>query len=197
MTDNLVTLATFPTAPEAGFVKNILEGEGIRAYLDDDATFTMMSYIGNTLGGVKLDVSAADFERAQQLLAERHDSSDDLDDREFAEQALAAVDPETVDDQTPSESSFVTESDDDEPINPNSEVVARALRAAILGLFCFPVAFYAAWLIARLVPTKDELPAPAVHRYWLAFGITLNAICVYLLMFGASFYYSRFHWWQF
>lgn len=172
MTDNLVTLATFPTATEAGFVRNLLEGEGIRAYTADDRVVTTLC--GNTLGWVKVDVAASDLPRASELLAEHRQAVEDLDEEEFAAEAIAAEDP-AVERSANSEPEKSTS-------DPQDEIAARAVRAAGIGLVCFPVAFYAVWLIGRLVFSKSELSDTASRRMWSAFALTGFIFSIYYII---------------
>ena len=66
MTDDLATVATFTTLSEAEAARVTLEGEGIRAMIDDTDWNTM----GIPVPNVKLQVNEGDAERATQLLAE-------------------------------------------------------------------------------------------------------------------------------
>jgi hypothetical protein len=71
MTQDLVTVATFTTAIDAHLRKNLLEGEGIRAFLADELTGDRLLG-GAAYGGVKLQVAQPDAERARQIL-QAHD----------------------------------------------------------------------------------------------------------------------------
>jgi hypothetical protein len=68
---DLVTVATFSAAPEAHAVRMRLEAAGITVYLADEFTVTMDWLLSNAIGGVKVQVSARDAERALQILAEK------------------------------------------------------------------------------------------------------------------------------
>jgi Putative prokaryotic signal transducing protein len=70
MAQDLVTVATFTTATDAHLHKNLLEGEGIQAFVADELTGDQLS--GAYLHGyVKLQVSQQNVERAQQILRAR------------------------------------------------------------------------------------------------------------------------------
>jgi hypothetical protein len=56
---------------EAEMVKNILENEGITAYIKDDIIGTIAPfYTTPGLGSVKLVVSSDDYEKAREIVAE-------------------------------------------------------------------------------------------------------------------------------
>jgi hypothetical protein len=67
MDQELVTIASFTTAFDAHVRKNMLEREGIRAFVADELTGDQLfgAYVHDY---VKLQVASADAERAQQLL---------------------------------------------------------------------------------------------------------------------------------
>jgi hypothetical protein len=223
MADDFVTLATFPTPVEAGFVRNLLEAEGIRAYLADEMTAGMLWQLSNTIGWVKLRVASSDFARANEVLEEHHQTVADLGPEAFAEEATStAPAEETVattgvvvcpgcgresshdskhcwmcgaslegvpirsrggnealaDEKVGSDSA---EADDDVE-NPIDEVAARAFRAAGIGLIFFPLLFYAAWLIGRLVVSKAELSDRASRLLWLAFFIAAAGFTGYWML---------------
>jgi hypothetical protein len=70
MSQDLVTVATFTTAMDAHLRKNLLEGEGIQAFVADELTGDQLSgaYVH---GYVKLQVARQDAERAEQILQAR------------------------------------------------------------------------------------------------------------------------------
>jgi hypothetical protein len=64
MSDQLVTVAHYLLAYEAELARNLLEGEGIRAFVNDDVTGTLWPS-----GDIRLQVGAEDAPRATALLA--------------------------------------------------------------------------------------------------------------------------------
>ncbi len=173
MTHELVTLATFPTPVEAGFVKNLLEAEGIRAFLADEITAGMFWQLGNSIGWVKLQVAEGDADRATEILEEHHRTLADVGQEAFAAEATS----------TPAEAEAVDEGPDDSPEDPNDELAARAFHAAGIGLIFLPILLYAAWLIGRLIFSRSELSERASRRLWLAFGITIVGLSGYWAFF--------------
>jgi len=59
-----VTVGTFATVVEAEALRGILEGEGIRALVTDANLLSVHPLLGSAVGGVGLQVHAADAERA-------------------------------------------------------------------------------------------------------------------------------------
>ena len=66
----LVTIRKFRDLPEALLAKGSLESAGIECFLADENLVRLDWFISNFIGGIKLNVRAADAENAQKLLNE-------------------------------------------------------------------------------------------------------------------------------
>ena len=66
----LVTIRQFRDLPEALLAKGSLESAGIECFLADDNLVRLDWFISNFIGGIKLNVRAADAPNAQKLLDE-------------------------------------------------------------------------------------------------------------------------------
>jgi hypothetical protein len=66
----LVTVRQFRDLPEALLAKGSLESAGIECFLADDNLVRLDWFISNFIGGIKLNVRAADAANAQKLLDE-------------------------------------------------------------------------------------------------------------------------------
>ena len=66
----LVTIRQFRDLPEALLAKGSLESAGIECFLADDNLVRLDWFISNFIGGIKLNVRAADAANAQKLLDE-------------------------------------------------------------------------------------------------------------------------------
>ena len=66
----LVTIRQFRDLPEALLAKGSLESAGIECFLADENLVRLDWFISNFIGGIKLNVRAADAENAQKLLDE-------------------------------------------------------------------------------------------------------------------------------
>ncbi len=70
MNHRLVTVGTFWNSVEAELARGRLEDAGIRAFLADETMVGMAWYLGNAIGGVKLQVGDGDAEAAREVLSE-------------------------------------------------------------------------------------------------------------------------------
>lgn len=71
---DLVTIAAYPTTAQAHLAKNLLESEGIPAFLADEAMGDML-HLASPAGAAKLQVATEHVEAARRLIdaAERHE----------------------------------------------------------------------------------------------------------------------------
>jgi hypothetical protein len=65
---DLIVVARYGTTAEAELARELLDNEGIRAFLGNEMASGLMPYMGD-LGGVTLQVQVSDAPRAQELLA--------------------------------------------------------------------------------------------------------------------------------
>ncbi len=172
VSSRLATLETFPLPTEAGFVKNMLEAEGIHAYLADESTVGTMSYLSNAMGWVKIQVAEDDLSRANEILETHRQTVADLGPDVFIAEATSTSDTDAVAND-PECSLTGNEPEDDDIVDPMNELAWRALRAAVFGVICSPFAFYSAWLIGRLIFSKSELSPAATWKLWLSFALTV------------------------
>ncbi len=93
---SLITVATYDNDLEAGLAMSMLEAEGIRAWVHDDALARLSPLYARVIGGVKLRVAEVDAARALDALAtivESAGTSFEIEDpeiRRMFEQAEAA-----------------------------------------------------------------------------------------------------------
>ncbi len=64
------TLRKYPSVIEAQIAQTKLESEEIECFVRDEYLANIMALYTNALGGIRLDVQEADFERATQILQE-------------------------------------------------------------------------------------------------------------------------------
>lgn len=71
MSEKLVTVATFPFAPQAYFAKTLLDSAEIECFvLDDNVNRMFGAMLTPVFGGVKLQVREEDAEAAGEILDE-------------------------------------------------------------------------------------------------------------------------------
>lgn len=93
---SLACLRTFSTTWEAGIAQSLLEGEGVRAIVEDQIINNVLPYMPSAIGGVRLMVEESDFDRAAQVLAD-WDASSPLEESELpddSEQPGSSEQPE-------------------------------------------------------------------------------------------------------
>ncbi|WP_394847779.1 DUF2007 domain-containing protein [Pendulispora brunnea] len=66
--EDLVVVASFRTAPEAELAKELLENEGISAFLGNEMAAGLMPFLTPDLGGITLQVQQKDVPRAREVL---------------------------------------------------------------------------------------------------------------------------------
>jgi hypothetical protein len=69
MEDELVTVHNANWLHQALFVKTVLEGDGIEAYVPDEHTVSVDPALATALGGIRVMVRASDEARARDVLA--------------------------------------------------------------------------------------------------------------------------------
>ena len=67
--EDLVTVATFRTAAEAELAKEMLDNEGIVAFLGNEMSAGLMPYLTSELVQITLQVPERDAERARDILS--------------------------------------------------------------------------------------------------------------------------------
>ncbi len=68
MEDSLITVAVFQYSSEALIIKGKLESENIRVFLADEYTVDTDPLVSNAIGGVKLQVSSTQVEKAKKII---------------------------------------------------------------------------------------------------------------------------------
>src|SRR3954453_23697210 len=97
---DLVTVGAYPTAAQAALAKNLLDAEGIPAFVEEDATGDLF-HLSSPFGEAKVSVAAENAEQARALLdaAQRHepprDAARDAEDHSKDPPPPGAADTET------------------------------------------------------------------------------------------------------
>lgn len=94
---DLVTITAYNSTPEAQLAKNLLESEGIPAFLTDDATADML-HLTSPFGEAKIQVAQENVERALAILhaAEQHHAEAGAEEDEGPDVEGPEVDPDDV-----------------------------------------------------------------------------------------------------
>jgi hypothetical protein len=162
MTENLVTVGTYPTSLEAQLAKNRLQAAGIPAILLDGEVADMAWYLTNAVGGVKLQVQPGAAEQARAVLARVHSGEENAPSGE-----------QTADEGMEMgllPGGEVPEDEEEESQTGRERDAERAWRGAVLGLLFFPFQLYVFWLLLKVFVSNDPL-GPRFRR--LAWGAAL------------------------
>src|SRR5262245_16619066 len=92
----LVTVAVYNLPTQAQIARNSLEAAGIKAYVADAELVAMDLVLSSAVGGVKVQVSDADAQRAADVLTDIYGNaagvtSENVDEEELTRQALEAA----------------------------------------------------------------------------------------------------------
>ncbi len=163
MSDDLRTVARFASPADAAMARNALEAAGIRTAIADEYTLTTDPLLHGALGFIKVQVRAADLERAEAVLADREHLPPDV----LTDAALAAGD---ADAESPPEHD---EADEFPPESEGERLVNYAYRASLMGLLACPplLHVYSLFLLLRVALFHGELPPAANRRFYAAFLI--------------------------
>ena len=191
--DDLVTIAKYGSPQDAQLTKSVLEGQGIRACVVDDATTGWLWYLGTALGGAKLQVSKRDVELAKDTLWDIQ-----AEDRSSCARPwvcpLCGADVDAgfdvcwscespMGELSAGESSAKSNLSDDRACgsedgqsiedvpSPADADATRAFRAAIFGMKFPPLLLYAAYLVVKMM--GQELSPSATQRFYVALAICL------------------------
>ena len=95
-----VEIATVGTPDEAGLLKGFLDGEGVPAQIENIEPSMYRTTFGG-LGEIRIYVPATEEQKAKELLRERQDEYDDLDDE--TETVVTDEGPADIDENEPVE----------------------------------------------------------------------------------------------
>lgn len=153
------------TPEETQLARNVLESDGIKSYTEAESMVGMVWYLGNAIGGIKLQVSEQDADRAKNILAERCDLVDE--------------------DQTKEDEDETTEI-----TSQGDDLAKKAWFASVLGIFILPplLIIYSVWLLIKLYYKEYPLSKSGVRKYDMALCVdtaTCFIVClfVYLLFY--------------
>lgn len=171
MSDKLVTIAIFDTLVTANIAKDQLEDKGVRAVLADAAAVGVAWHLTSAIGGIKLQVTDKDTERAISILEDRD--------------TISTEDGESLSDEvTEGLERDIDEGYEDEHESPTDEIIDRALRSAFLGLIFLPLQFYSAWLLLRMAWDRD--PLSSANRRRVMMTVILDAWIIVCFVFLLS-----------
>ena len=168
----LITLATFSNAAEVNIVKNVLEEEGIQAYIADQETVGMAWHLGNALGGIKLQVDEKSKQAAEAILERYHAETEDSLESGSAGSEISAED------------AAGDEVDEQDLLTSAEQHIERAYKAAVVGLALIPLQLYSIYLLVLAVASGSPI-GPAYRNKALATCAINFPIVVLILIFSS------------
>jgi hypothetical protein len=156
---DLVTLTVAQDLASARLFQGLLQSAGIECFIPDEHLLSQASYLSGIAGGMRVQVRAADRERAQGL----------LQDFGTPDSPEAAHEPE------------------EEPVEAQARNAAellaqRALRIAILGFILWPLPHPYALSLAVSALGRKELTGPARRQARVALMVSAGAILAFLIV---------------
>ncbi len=173
MKNNLITIATFGNSVEASLAKQLLESEGIPAFIIDDHTASMAWHLTIALGWIKLKVLQSDVNNAIDI--------------------LTAVDLIESNTEAPSTGENVPQAEtvwhhSSSTNNKSDKILDDAFNAAVIGLFVFPLCImqlYSLSLLVFLLFTGWKISANRQLKAAVTFLLNLLMITVTWMIFTA------------
>lgn len=168
MSNQLVTIATFPNSLEAALAKQTLEAENIPAFVMDNETVTTAWHLSIAVGLIKLKVPQSYLEEAVDILtAYNIDINPEFNQTE-ADIDLGENQPETE--------------LENETISQGDRILNQAFKVAVIGLCIFPfllLQLYSLSLLVYLLFTG--LPISAKNKWKLGLTVIFNILAIYVL----------------
>jgi hypothetical protein len=152
----LVTLSTAPDLAAARLMQGLLQSAGIDCFIPDENLLSQASCLGGIVGGLRVQVRAADRERAQTMLDD-YRTPDGL-----ADGVETAADPKAV--------------------AQSERLAQRALRMAILGFILWPLPHPYALALALSALARKDLTGPARRQARVAAAVSFLALVVFVVV---------------
>lgn len=179
MGERLVTVATFANPVETHVARSCLEASGLKAFLTDEETASMVWYLTNALGGIKLQVGEQDADEALALLAESAGTASPSADQPEAMPSppTEAAQPRALNGAEPGEPESV--------LTEREQNADRALRGAVFGLLLLPLQLYVFWLLLKVFFSEERLGPDQRWRAVIAALMNLPLmVCLLFWMIG-------------
>ncbi len=204
--DDLVTVAKFFDSQQAGMARALLNSHGIAAVIQGGEMNAVLGYIGPTVGGVELQVTTVDADRAEEILAAFHEkeglpaAGEDWTCSRCGEHVEggfevcwscgASFDEIPKEHESPSTPRPVVEKlSEEEELKPDDEVLPnpdqeayRAFRLAVIGIIFPPFLFYALFVLLGF--STEKLSKKGLVQYYQALTITILFLAMWVGIFA-------------
>jgi Putative prokaryotic signal transducing protein len=198
MATNLVTVAAVTNSAEAQFVVNRLQEGGIEAAIADDNVVSMDFLFGNAVGWIKVQVREQDAKLAEEILAV---GEPPVDEAEIPWEQPPDEDEDEDEDEkeaTPGErarkvAERTAPVENDPALAETEQLVTRAYRQAIVGLFLFPplMNLHSLYLLRRVGAEESaKLSDANLRRSSIAFLTNFCSILTFGWIWIAGIFYA-------
>lgn len=171
MRNKLVTIATFVNSLEASMAQQILQAENIPAFIMDDTTVSWAWHLSTAVGWIKLKVRQSDLDEAIDILTAYQIEVSSTVQEELAEENQTLTDNLDKDNQ-----------DENAHISTCDRLLNYAFRAAIIGLFGFPLVLLQLYSLSVLIYLIfKNLDFAIDHAGKFLFTLMLNLIAFYFM----------------
>jgi hypothetical protein len=153
--DGLITLTRAPDLAAARLMQGLLQSAGIACFLPDENLLSQASHMTGIVGGLRVQVRAADRDRAHVM----------LDD-------YRTEDSPAQDDEAPANQKTVAESE---------HLAQRALRAALFGFILWPLPHPYALVLAISALARRDMSKHARRQAWVAAAVSVLALAVFVV----------------
>ena len=176
MPDDLVTVATFTSLAESNIARNLLDEEGIPAFLADETTVAMAWHLTTAVGGVKLQVPNSQKEEAISALKAAQET-DVGSNWQITDEGLP--DPDLV-------GTGSNEAEEIEPAPSERDLNAgRAFRGAVIGLLFLPLQLYVFCLLISVFVSNEPMDPKSKRQAWFGAMINLPLIAIFCIFLRA------------
>jgi Putative prokaryotic signal transducing protein len=189
MPGKMVTIARFADEVEASLARNRLELAGVPAILNN-AEAAALGWQLTGRGTIELLVSESDLEAAEEALRYGNLSLEQAWERTAEHHPNGIVEPDAAFlHRTGIITPDTVEEEDNTPPDPFLERIDRAFKAALSGVFFFPLEFYAAFLLYSIFTDDRPIPPSRQLKVWSTLLICVLVLLVILLIVQSLFPY--------
>lgn len=176
MSHELITVATLSSPVEASLVQNQLEAAGIRSFMSDEAAVGMAWYLGNAIGGVKVQVAESDAPRAFEVVHDHEPvtiTEEDWRNTKGLDGETGDFDEQWEEDEAAD--AEVTDSD-------LNQMVDRAWKMAVYGIMFFPLQLYSLLLLIKIAFRGERLSVEQRRKVRISYFVNTWMILVLLFL---------------
>ncbi|WP_417387023.1 DUF2007 domain-containing protein [Gimesia sp.] len=188
MSQELITVATLSSPVEASLVQNQLEAAGIRSFMSDEAAVGMAWYLGNAIGGVKVQVAESDAPRAFDVVNGHEPVT--ITEADWRNPAGLDEEAEEFDSEWEEDEAAEEESAAKTPDSDLNEMVDRAWKTAVYGILLFPLQLYSLLLLIKIAFRGENLSFEQRRKVRISYF--MNTWMILVLLFLAIDASSRF-----